>query len=78
MNEYDTIRGTARRARAQGLGITECAIRRWVKSGEIPCILSGTRAYVSWHSVLAYIGLSDNVDKERPCKGVWIEKERGR
>lgn len=65
MNEINTIRGTARRAQAEGIGITECAIRRWVKSGEIPCILSGTRAYVSWHSVLQYIGLVEKADKER-------------
>ena len=64
MSEYDTIRGTARRARAQGLGITECAIRRWVKTGDLPCIRSGNRMYVSWSALLAYLGIAGETQKD--------------
>ena len=58
MNESNTIRGTARRAQAEGIGITECALRRWTKTGDLPCIRSGNRIYVFWTALLAYLGIA--------------------
>ena len=64
MREYDTIRGTARRAKNAGLGITECAIRRWAMTGDLHCIKSGNRMYVSWSALLAYLGIAANTKND--------------
>lgn len=55
MSELNTIRGTARRARDEGIPIPESALRRWVRSGELPCIRSGNRVYLSWSRVLEFV-----------------------
>jgi hypothetical protein len=71
MNEYNTIRATVRRAKQAGLGVTECAIRRWVRNDEIPYVKSGNRTYISWSSLLAYLGLSTDSSDGHPgiCDG---------
>lgn len=55
MSEMNTIRGTVRRAKAEGIVIPEHALRRWVRSGDLPCVHSGNRIYLCWSKVLAHI-----------------------
>lgn len=41
-----TISATLRRARAEGLGVPETAIRRWVKDGTLPAVFVGNKALI--------------------------------
>lgn len=64
MNEIATIRATVQRAQSEGLGINECALRRWIKTGAIPSVQSGTRVYVSWSALLAYLGIAGKTQND--------------
>ncbi len=58
MAEVNTIRQTVRRAKAEGLGVSETALRRWCKTGELPFIAVGNRQYISWSVLLKFLGVS--------------------
>ena len=62
MNEMNTIRGTIRRARSEGLGISENALRRWCKTNQLQHTTVGNRIYVSWSVLLRFLGVSASVD----------------
>jgi len=64
MAEMATIRQTARRAKAEGLGVSETALRRWTKSGELPSSKVGNRHYVSWAALKRYLGVEQQQVKE--------------
>lgn len=55
MTEINTIRGTIRRAKAEGLGINEHQLRRWVKEGALPYNTSGNRVLIAWSVLLAFL-----------------------
>lgn len=50
-----SIRGVVARLRADGLPISERAIRNWVRSGELPCRFSGEKALLFYPNVLEYL-----------------------
>lgn len=50
-----TIRETVQRSRAEGLNLSEYALRLWVKRGEIPARYAGTKALLYWPTVKAYV-----------------------
>lgn len=62
MKEVATIRNTARRAKAEGLGVTETALRRWCKTGQLQHTTAGNRTYISWTVLLRFLGVSAGVD----------------
>jgi len=53
--DLDSIHNTAGRCKSEGLGLSECAIRRLVKSGGLPSVWTGRRALVYWPNVLRFI-----------------------
>lgn len=54
--EVNTIRETVQRAKEEGLGINECQLRRWVKTGQLPYIPVGNRKYIAWSALLTFLG----------------------
>ena len=55
MTEINTIRGTIRRAKAEGLGINEHQLRRWVAERAFPYQTSGNRVLIAWSVLLAFL-----------------------
>jgi len=58
MNEYTqvaTINKTLERARSEGLGIPETALRRWVKEGQVPAVYVGNKALIYWPTLLNFL-----------------------
>ena len=53
--EFGSIRQIHERLIAEGYAISVYALRQWVKSGRIPAVYSGTKAYIRYDSVLAAI-----------------------
>ena len=53
--EFGSIRQIHQRLRAEGYALSEYALRQWVKAGCVPAVYSGTKAYITYASVLAVI-----------------------
>ena len=64
-------RATVTRAKSEGLPVSETAVRRWLKTGEIRAVHSGNRALIFWPSVYEYVtGRPYNEQAERPAAGL--------
>ena len=48
MNELNGIKETCQRLKADGMPVPESALRRWVKEGLIPAMMSGKRVFLFW------------------------------
>ena len=47
-----TIRQIHQRLIQEGYRVSECALRRWVKDGQLPAIRTGNKALISYDRVL--------------------------
>ena len=47
-----SVNQTLRRAKAEGLDISETALRRWVKDGTLPVVYSGCKALILWDNLV--------------------------
>lgn len=75
-----TIRATARRAQAEGLGVGEHQLRRWVKTGVLPCLRSGNRQLIRWADLLDLVRaqITDlGGEKKTPCASPSTDSHMG-
>lgn len=54
MPQVMTVRQTLIRAKEDGYPISEYSLRRWIKSGEIPCRKAGTKALIYYPHIVAF------------------------
>lgn len=54
-NDILTIRQAVARARSEGLPVAECALRRWVKTGELSVRWVGRKALVYYPGLVAFL-----------------------
>ncbi len=47
-----SINETVRRSKAEGLPVTETALRRWVKTGALHATYAGRKALIYWPNVV--------------------------
>lgn len=57
-----TIRDAVRRAKGDGLPISEYTLRQWVKTGAIPTRKVGQKALLFYPNVVQYIQCADGCD----------------
>lgn len=56
-----SIHKTALRCQIEGIGLTESALRRLVKSDELPCIMVGKKVLINWNALIHFLECgSDN------------------
>lgn len=55
MLQVGTIRQVQRQLNEEGYCISENALRRWVKSGQIPAVYSGVTAYIALDTVINFL-----------------------
>lgn len=55
-----SIHNTALRCEQEGVGLTESAIRRLVKSGDIPSVQIGNKALVHWDNLVRFVQQGNN------------------
>ena len=58
MSQYTdvaTINQTVARAKHEGLGIPETALRRWVHDGSVPAVYVGKKALIYWPALIAFL-----------------------
>ena len=53
--EFGSIRQIHQRLLAEGYALSEYCLRQWVKTGRVPAVYSGTKAYITYANVLAVI-----------------------
>ena len=56
--QVGTIREIQARLVDEGYHVTTYAIRRWVKTGKLPAVYSGTRTLISYQHVLSLLNCS--------------------
>ena len=61
-----TVREAVARARAEGLPIAECALRRWLKTGEIRARYAGRKALVFYPAIVEY--LTGSAEDQQPAE----------
>lgn len=59
-----SIHATAERCKAENIPLPESALRRFVKNGDIPAILSGNRALLHWSNVLLFVQQGNGPQKD--------------
>ena len=55
MADVVTIRQAVERARSEGMPVAECALRRWIKTGEIPTRRAGNKTLVFYPNLVRYL-----------------------
>ncbi len=73
MNVADvvTIRGAVQRAKSEGLPVAECAVRRWIKCGEIPHRKAGRKILLYYPHLIKYLQCAD-VEDDTPASTVKV------
>lgn len=70
MAELCTVRQTAERAKTEGLGVTETALRSWIASGALAFVPVGNRRLIYWPTLLDFLAHGETVDNApRPMYG---------
>ena len=61
--EVATINKTIERAKQSHLGITETALRRWVKDGLVRAMYVGNKALIYWPTLIAFLSGERNLSE---------------
>ncbi len=61
MPDMVTINKAAKRAKADGLPISEYILRKWVKCGEIPHRKAGVKVLIYYPALVRYLRCEDEV-----------------
>lgn len=69
MGDVGSIRETAQRARAEGLPVSEYALRRWVKTGAIPTRQAGTKTLIYFPRLVEFLTCADGCDNAPATMG---------
>lgn len=62
MPQVVTIREAVRRAKADGLPISECALRQWVRTGAVPVRKVGQKALLFYPNLVSFLQCEDGAD----------------
>ena len=65
-----TIRKTASRAKSEGLGVSEKALRAWVAEGKLAFVPSGNRRLIFWPTLMDFLTKGQKIENTpRPYFG---------
>lgn len=72
MNDFNGIRETCARLRLDGMPVPESTLRRWVKAGHIPAMMSGKRIFLYYPNVVEALqtGVICRQEPEPPVRGI--------
>ena len=59
-----TIREAVQRAKADGLPVSEYALRQWVRTGVIPARKAGKKQLLFYPNLVRYLQCEDGADNE--------------
>jgi len=64
MADLTSINATAQRCKQEGISLSETALRRLVKCGDIPAVFIGNKALILWDNVLRLIALGNGPERQ--------------
>ena len=64
MGNILTIREAIARAKAEGIPVSETALRRWVKTGAVPVRRAGNRQLLFYPNLVRYLQCEDGGDNQ--------------
>ena len=67
MGNVLTIRGAVARAKADGLPVSEYALREWIKNGRVPVRHAGNKQLLYYPNLVRYLQCEDGGDNETPA-----------
>lgn len=67
MLDIMTIRQAAARAKNDGLGVSEYAIRQWVRLGVLPVRKAGSKHLLSYSNLVSYLRCENGQDNLPPA-----------
>ncbi len=62
MPDVLTIPAALKRARTEGLPVTEYSLRAWIKSGELPVRRIGRKSLIYWPNLRAFLACDEGGD----------------
>ena len=62
MSDVCTVREAVQRAKAEGLPVSEYALRAWIRSGRVPVRYAGTKALLSYSRLVRFVSCEDGGD----------------
>ena len=69
-DQLASIHDTAQRAKAEGLGVSENALRVWVADGTLAFVPMGKKRMIYWPTLMQFLMQGQKVDKTpRPMYG---------
>ena len=57
------VAATARRCEAEHIGVTDKALRRWVKEGAFPTVLIGKSRFINWNVLMDFLNTGSTPPK---------------
>ncbi len=74
MADVVTVREAVQRAKSEGFPVAECALRRWIKTGEIPHRTAGRKILIFYPRLVQYLkcedGGADTPATDIPVSGI--------
>ena len=55
-----TIREAVKRAKADGMPVSEYTLRQWIRTGEIPHRMAGSKTLIFYPNLVEYLQSGDN------------------
>lgn len=62
MPDVVTVREAVKRAKADGLPVTEYTLRRWIKTGSLPVRNVGNKALLFYPNLVRFLQCEDGAD----------------
>lgn len=62
-----SINECVRRGKAEGLPVTETALRRWIKTDELHVVYAGRKALVYWPNLVQFLTGEDHPAHDDPA-----------
>lgn len=66
MADMVSVKEAVKRARADGMPISEYCLRRWIKTGEVPVRFVGRKALVYYPTLMAFMRCENGGDNPKP------------
>lgn len=65
----NSVHGTALRLKAEGIGISEHALRAWVEGGMLPVVQAGRNRLINWNTLMKFLEGQKIENTPRPLYG---------
>lgn len=68
MPDIVTIREAVQRTKADGIPVSEYALRQWIRLGVLPVRKAGTKNLLSYSNLVSYLRCENGQDNQPPCR----------